>query len=173
MLALCVWTLGGWFEEEGERPKVHAPECAWWNGTGTHKPSLCSHFALSRMVSSITARAEERALECATHYQTECVLSFEIGVEVPSCFVYDAASSEMRMLIAPRVLVSEGEASVRVQDPSNPAQSRLESFARTVEVEYLPAGSKRPVAEVFHNASAWCVQLLRAGISPECWEGLD
>ena len=92
---------------------------------------------------------------------------------MPSCFVYHAATSEMRMLIAPRVLVSEGEASVRVQDPSNPAQSRLESFARTVEVEYLPAGSKRPVAEVFHNASAWCVQLLRAGIAPECWEGLD
>ena len=169
---MLLFLVFAWFDAESE-PVAAPSHCAWWNGTDTHKPSLCSHFALSRIVSSITARAEERALECATHYQTECVLSFEIGVEVPSCFVYDAATSEMRMLIAPRVLASEGEASVRVQDPSNPAQSRLESFARTVEVEYLPAGSKRPVAEVFHNASAWCVQLLRAGIAPECWEGLD
>ena len=185
MLLLCALhaVLGKWFdyadqEDESDERETRTledapPDCQWWNGTGTYEPSLCSHFALSRMVSSITTRAEERALQCATYYDTECVLSFEIGVEVPSCFVYDATTSQMRMLIAPRVLVAEGEASVRVQDPSEPSRSRLESFARTVEVEYMPANSKRPASEVLHNASAWCVQMLRAGIAPACWQGLD
>ena len=41
------------------------------------------------------------------------------------------------------------------------------------EIEGVPSGGiQRPVTETLHNESAWCVQMLRAGIVPECWEEL-
>tara|TARA_Y100000817_G_scaffold308134_1_gene295424 strand:+ start:1753 stop:2319 length:567 start_codon:yes stop_codon:yes gene_type:complete len=154
--------------EEGEEGE---PPCRWWDGGAVYDGALCSHFAIGRLASSFAAKAQERALECATHFATECVLAAEVGIALPSCFVY--AEGEMRMVTAPRILSSQGEATVRVQVPSDPGVSRLVTLNRSVEVEFLLGGSKRPSVETFHNESAWCIQMLREAVAAECWEELD
>lgn len=146
--------------------------CDWWNGSVTYDTAFCHHFAISRMPQSVMDAATERAIRCAAHYQTECVLSFEIGVSVPACFVYDRELG-MRMITAPRVLDAEDEVSVRVENPNEETLGKVHSFNRTIVAEFLTGSSRRPVTETLTNASAWCVQLLRLGISPSCWKELD
>ena len=63
---------------EGER--LLAPDCDWWNGTITYETAFCNHFTIARLPHAIVEQSLERAIRCATHYETECVLSFEIGL---------------------------------------------------------------------------------------------
>tara|TARA_R110002050_G_scaffold4710_3_gene22420 strand:+ start:35 stop:709 length:675 start_codon:yes stop_codon:yes gene_type:complete len=147
--------------------------CDWWNGSLTYDTGFCNHFTISRMQQTVVDRSVERAIRCAAHYETECVLSFEIGLSIPSCFFYDR-SVGMRMITAPRILSGEDEVTVRADDPTQSSfVGHMHKFNRTIQVEFLPGGSRRPATETLHNSSAWCVQLLRAGISPGCWATLD
>ena len=152
------------------------PNCSWWNGSVTYTSDLCSHFSLSRMASNSAGRAIERAVRCAAHYETECVISPEIGVSIPAAFVYDPEGSGMRMLIAPRVLpqaTTPDVRTVRVQDPEEQTSGRLVEFNHSVRIEYLPGGSRAPVSETLNGSDAYCVQLLRAAFVDECWQQLD
>ena len=155
------------------------PNCTWWNGSVSYTSDLCSHFSLSRMASNNAGRAIERAVKCAAQYETECVLSTEIGVSIPAAFVYDPKGSGMRMLIAPRILPQVDSTSppdvrtVRVQDPEGQTSGRLVEFNYTVNIEYLPGGSRAPVSETINGSDAYCVQLLRAAFVEECWAQLD
>lgn len=161
-----LWTDGQYIE----------PNCTWWNGSVSYTSDLCSHFSLSRMASNSASRAVERAVKCAAHYETECVLSTEIGVSIPAAFVYDPEGSGMRMLIAPRILHRAGSPDVRtirVQDPEGQTSGRLVEFNHTIDIEYLPGGSRAPVSETINGSDAYCVQLLRAAFVEECWAQLD
>jgi len=150
------------------------PNCSWWNGTVIYTSDLCSHFSLSRMASNSAGRAIERAVKCAAWFETECVLSPEIGVSIPAAFVYDHESSGMRMLIAPRILDDGNDTrSVRVQDPEEKTSGRLLELNHTIRVEYLPGGSRTPVSESLNGSDAYCVQLLRSSFVQECWNQLD
>lgn len=173
------------------------PNCSWWNGTVVYSSDLCSHFSLSRMASNIASRATQRAVQCAAHADTDCVLSAEIGLSVPAAFVYDPSGVGMRMIIAPRVLPyakpltprnpppgpdapSDSSApagpepkAVRIQDPEQKTNGRVVEFNNSVTVEYLPGGSRAPVSETLTGSDAYCVQLLRAAFSEECWAQLD
>lgn len=164
------------------------PECRWWNGSVTFTSDLCSHFSLSRMASNSAGRAIERAVRCAAWHETECVLSPEIGVSIPAAFVYDPEGSGMRMIIAPRVLppvalkdLPPGATpldvpdvrTVRVQDVTEKTNGRVLEFNHTLRAEFLPGGSRAPVSETFTGSDAYCVQLLRAAFSEECWSRLD
>ena len=151
-----------------------APECRWWNGTVQYESLLCSHFALSRVAAGTVERAVDRATRCAAAFETECVLAPEIGLSVPAAFVYDETTTSMAMVIAPRLLPHRGvSVRLRVQDPSGAEPPRAVALNRTVRVEYLPGGKRAPTTTVFANASAWCVQLLRAAFAPSCWDALD
>lgn len=150
------------------------PNCTWWNGTVTYTSDLCSHFSLSRMASNSAGRAVDRAVRCAAWFETECVLSPEIGVSIPAAFVYDPDSSGMRMLIAPRILDTGNDTrTVRVQDPAELTTGRVIELNHTIHVEYLPGGSRTPVSEALNGSNAYCVQLLRAAFVDECWQQLD
>ena len=146
--------------------------CDWWNGTITYETAFCNHFTIARLPHAIVEQSLERAIRCATHYETECVLSFEIGLSIPACFFYDSTVG-MRMITAPRILSGEDEVTVRTEDPAQSSLGHEHKFNRTIEVEFLTGKSRRPSTETFHNSSAWCVQLLRAGISHGCWATLD
>ena len=88
-----------------------APECAFFNGSVVYTSPVCSHFAISRLASSATALAIERATKCATEFDVDCILSAEVGLSVPALFIYDHASVSMRMLLAPSVLAAGAKAS--------------------------------------------------------------
>jgi len=166
-----LWSEGGHYME---------PNCTWWNGTVSYTSDLCSHFSLSRMASNNAGRAIDRAVKCAAHYETECVISPEIGVSIPAAFVYDPEGTGMRMIIAPRIIFPTGVTAedldvrtVRVQDPEEQTSGRLAEFNYSVKVEYLPGGSRSPVTEVLNGSDAYCVQMLRAAFVEECWQQLD
>lgn len=152
------------------------PNCSWWNGTVSYTSDLCSHFSLSRMASNNAGRAIERAVKCAAHYETECVIAPEIGVSIPAAFVYDPEGTGMRMIIAPRILPPADlpdVRTIRVQDPDEQTSGRLVEFNHSIHIEYLPGGSRAPVSETLNGSDAYCVQLLRAAFVDECWAQLD
>lgn len=179
-----------WPTEDDAYGAEELPQCAWWNGSVVYTSDLCSHFSLSRMASNSAGRAVERAVKCAARFETECVISPEIGVSIPAAFVYDPEGSGMRMIIAPRLLpfVRAAQATgpgipenpdvfdvryVRIQDPTEQTAGRVTALNHSVRIEYLPGGSRAPVSEVLSGSDAYCVQLLRAAFAPECWEQLD
>lgn len=167
------WALDGFSAFDAARDEV-APECRWWNGTVQYESPICSHFSLSRIGASSVDRAVDRASRCAAAYETECVLAPEIGLGIPAAFVYDEATATMAMLIAPRLLPHPSDpVPLLVQDPAEEAPHRAVTLNRTAHVEFLPGGKRAPVTEVLANASAWCVQLLRAAFAPSCWANLD
>jgi hypothetical protein len=128
------------------------------------------------MASNSASRAIERAVRCAAWHETECVLSPEVGVSIPAAFVYDPESTGMRMIIAPRVLPSMDTVdvrTVRVQDITEKTNGRVLEFNFSTRVEFLPGGSRAPVSETLTGSDAYCVQLLRAAFSEDCWRNLD
>ena len=154
------------------------PPCTWWAGNETFSSQMCSHFSLSRLASTTSQRAIDRAVRCAAYHATDCVLSVEIGLSLPAAFLYDPAGEGMRMLIAPRFYENASStqndmAMVRVHDVDDLSNGFLLKFNRTVRTEYLPGGSRAPVMETLTGTDAYCVQLLRAAYASACWEMLD
>ena len=150
------------------------PECDWFNGSVIYTSPVCSHFALSRLASSATSLAIERATRCATAFDVDCVLSAEVGLSVPALFVYDHETVSMRMLLAPSILAVGGD-QVRVRVNAQDASSAAfyQRFNTTLDVAYMPGGRRAPVTETLNGSDAFCVQLLRSAYDRSCWEQLD
>ena len=161
-------------EEDGSDPLSATPECAWWNGTYYYAPGLCNHMSVTRMSKGVAQQAVERATRCAVHGTTDCILSGEIGFNVPAAFVYDEVNG-MRMIVAPKMLEVEGAAlkTVRLQDPTSEHPNQLFEFRNEVRVEYLVAAGRTMETLELRGNDAYCLQALRRAVVPTCWESLD
>lgn len=164
--------------------------CSFWNATHFYSPRTCDTFGVSRLSVSNANRAVERAIKCAAQFDTQCVLSGEIGFSAPAAFLYDAESG-FRMVLAPRIVAppnptdgagasgsQESDSSdqsklVRLQDPAESASNVLFKFNSSVTVEYMTPGSRAVIVETLTGNDAYCVQALRASVSPACWTELD
>ena len=155
---------------DGSEP---APECTFNNGSMIYKSDFCSHFSISRLASSSASKAIDRAGRCAAAYETECVLSPEIGMSIPAAFVPHADGIGMRMIVAPRITASSGEKHLKVEDPNGKALPRVLKMNSTVEIEFLTGNSRVPVTEQLNGSDAYCVQLLRLSFVRDCWDELD
>ena len=164
------WRMDAFSTFDDQRDLVE-PECTFWNTTVRYESDLCSHFSLSRNVSTSAVQAHDRALRCAALHEVDCLLSPEIGLSIPAVFVYDEAEG-MRLLVAPRMLPHTNETrSIQWQNPD--ARGATFRFNLSVRVEYLNEKSRAPQVEVLEGVSAYCVQALRAAFVPECWNNLD
>ena len=164
-----------WASEDEEAGALSAsPECAWWNGTYYYAPGLCNHMSVTRMSKGVAQQAVERATRCAVHGTTDCILSGEIGFNVPAAFVYDEVNG-MRMIVAPKMLEVEGAAlkTVRLQDPTSEHPNQLFEFRNEVRVEYLVAAGRTMETLELRGNDAYCLQALRRAVVPTCWESLD
>ena len=151
------------------------PECAFWNQSVVFSDDMCSLFVVNRAAAAYHA-ASTRAMRCAAAYGVECLLSPEIGLAMPAAFLYDHATSSMRMLIAPKLLARESEqVHVRVSPPDSDGitQTRTHVLNETVRVEYLDGQSKGLGSGLLQQEEAFCVQLLRLAFEPTCWKALD
>ena len=151
------------------------PECAFWNQSVVFSSELCSLFVVNRAAAAYQT-ASNRALRCAASYGVECVLSPEIGLAMPAAFLYDYASSSMRMLIAPKLLPLESEpVHVRVSPPDSDGVTRTRTIVlnNTLSVEYLDGQTKQIHSQTLSMDEAFCVQLLRRAFEPSCWQALD
>lgn len=176
-------TFAGWDAEDSSGAGTWRPDnCKWWNGTYYYDPGVCNAFSITRVSSSDIAQAVERANYCVqqTGGEGDCVLNGEIGFAVPSAFLYDHESAEMRMLIAPRYM-DQGEPgpikTIKMQDPQKEGRdlhpNQLFEFNTTVKIEYLKGGARTMVTEDLKGQDAYCIQALRRSIAPVCWEALD
>lgn len=149
-----------------------APECRWLDGSTRYTSDACSWFIINRH-SSTPAAAFDRALRCAAQTDTECVLSPEIGLGTPACFL--VGQTVTRMVLAPRVLPQEPPASVnvRIHNPGNRLSTRTLRLNTTIRVEYLDGTTRRVAIETFTGREAYCVQLLRLAFNASCWQQLD
>ena len=148
------------------------PECRFHNGSVIYASDLCSHFVLSR-ASATPPRVFDRASRCMSEFDSECVLSPELGLSVPAAF-HPLGAGRVRMLLAPRVLSrGGGEVRVRVFDPSAIFSSRTVNMNRSLTVEYLDGSTRRLETRRLTGGEAYCVQLLRLAFVPECWQSLD
>ena len=151
------------------------PECTFWNQSVVFSSEMCSLFVVNRAAAAY-ASASARAMRCAAAFGVECVLSPEIGLAMPAAFLYDYATSTMRMLIAPKLVPSESnQTHVRVSPPDSDGitQTRTLVLNETVRVEYLDGQSKALGTGVLRQEEAFCVQLLRQAFEPDCWKALD
>lgn len=161
-------------EGEGWEAVSAEPECSWWNGTYYYDPDLCSHMSVTRMSKAVAQKAVDRATRCAAQGTTDCVLSGEIGLNMPAAFVYDEEAG-MRMIVAPKLIAVEGAPlkTVRLQDPDAKHPNQLFEFRSEVRVEYLVAAGRTMETAELHGNDAYCLQALRRAVVPTCWQSLD
>jgi hypothetical protein len=163
-----------WESEDVAGEVEHPPNCEWWNGTYYYDLGMCSHMSVTRLPAHYAQLALQRATRCALHGTTDCVLSGEIGLNMPAAFVYDE-NHGMRMILAPKMLdVPESESkTVRLQDPNGAHPNQLFDFRDLVRVEYLKAASRTMETFELRGNDAYCVQALRRSVVPTCWDALD
>ena len=175
IVSVAITPEGGTFARwEGEN--FNPENCQWWTGTHYYDPGVCNAFSITRVSSSDVTEALERASYCAVKGETDCVLNGEIGFSIPSAFLYDADSAEMRMLIAPRFVAQDEPGpvkTIKMQDPYEVHPNQLYELNSTVKVEYLKGGARSMAVEELTGQNAYCVQALRRSIAPACWEALD
>lgn len=153
------------------------PPCKFYNASYQYTAGLCSHFALARMSAATQNQAIERALSCGAHFETDCVLSPEIGLSVPAAFVYDPTSG-LKMIIAPKLLplpskTNNSNKLIAFQDPSGKRTGYQFNMNHTIYTEYLEGGSRKMTTQVLEGEAAYCVQLLRIAFDSSCWKEID
>ena len=164
------WKMDAFSVFDSERELVE-PDCHFWNTSHRYESDLCSHFSLSRIVSTSAEQARDRALRCAARHEVDCLLSPEIGLSIPAAFVYDETEG-LRIIVAPRMLPYPNETrTIQWQNPES--KGATFRFNASIHVEYLNEKSRAPQMEVLSGVSAYCVQALRAAFVPECWLNLD
>lgn len=158
------------WEDEG------GADCEWWNGTYKFSPILCSPLAIARTSTSIATQAIARATRCALAGTTDCVLSVEIGLDLPSAFVYDQADASIIMMIAPRLLEEVENTTmrkVRMEDPMGMHPNALFEYYDRVRVEFMRGGTRTLETVTLDGVASYCVQSLRNAIVNDCWSQLD
>ena len=155
-------------------------ECELFSGT-LFPDDGCNRMTVSRISAAAIARAEQRAVVCASFLQTDCLFGHEVGLRAPVAFVYDPQRG-MRHLLSPKMLTEreppENATSrrVRLVDPlDGHSVTQYERVNSSVLVEFFERTdfglSLR--TERMSGDSALCVQFLRKTHSDECWSALD
>lgn len=146
----------------------------YWDGSSfIDVTSICSPFALSRVSASVHTRAMARAMLAAQTHPSDCLLASEIGISLPSAFVFDDDSGEFSMLTAPRIINGTHPKLVKVRAPDGSNIPLRMRFNTTVTAEVLLNGDRTPSTLVARGSMAFCMQLLRHSIAPPCWKHLD
>ena len=162
------WSDDGLFGSGGEL----TPQCDYWAGTSFYDTTqICTPFALSRVSASIHSRALARAMACVRQAPTDCILASELGIAIPSAFVY--LDDAFIMITAPRILNGSNPKLVKVKHPdglSTPLRMRLNT---SISFEATLDGQRTPSTITAEGGLALCVQLLRSSIAPGCWRSLD
>ena len=148
------------------------PACKWWDGVHEYTSNSCDSFSVSRISRMTFSQATDRARRCAASANTECILSNEIGLDIPSAFVYDVKDG-LRMLVAPRILAGDREATIRFLHPTNQREHTQFLFNRTITAEYTRGDARTVETATFYDMDAFCIQALRRSIAGSCWEQLD
>lgn len=172
-------------QQETQSSEEDEPACRWWTPeTGRATDTLCSAFALRRLMGSdALARALVRAQQCAALHGTDCVLSHEVGLQVPAVMLWSTTASAMRMYLLPRTVphptgAGTDERRVAIARPpfdDDLARSRtplVVAMNRSVEVDHVGTVSHVRESELLLDDDAYCMQMLQFTIPERCNEEL-
>lgn len=150
------------------------PEMHYWDGSAyVDVTAICSPFALSRVSASVHTRAMARAMLSAQTHPSDCILATEIGISLPSAFVYDEKTGEYTMVTAPKIINGTLPKLVKIKPPDKTIPPLRMRFNSSITTEVLLNGERNPSTMLLDGSMAFCVQLLRASIAPPCWRNLD
>jgi hypothetical protein len=114
-----------------------------------------------------------RAMLSAQTHPSDCILATEIGISLPSAFVYDEKTGEYTMVTAPKIINGTLPKLVKIKPPDKTIPPLRMRFNSSITTEVLLNGERNPSTMLLDGSMAFCVQLLRASIAPPCWRNLD
>jgi hypothetical protein len=151
--------------------------CTWWNGSkGQQSTNVCSSSTFARMGRTTWAWASRVAQGCASLSGDSCILSHEVGLEIPAVFIYETSELRMRPLLFPRIVeqnITQRRISIALhaaQNESNQKTLQLNMHS-TVEVEYFDE-MRELRKEHLKGGDGYCVQLLHHSLSDDCTKEL-
>ena len=174
------------FQESAK--KYEESHCMWWMGGSTDNklPMFCNTMTLLRTGPNTIVTALKHAAMCAEISGDTCILSHEVGMQVPGIFVWDSTSVSMRGLLAPRsisapnvendsvdaAMLDTESVLVSVQRPSADSSKSTSVIDITmnvsVYVEYFDALNLVMQTELLEGDSAFCFQLLLHTLTDAC-----
>ena len=148
--------------------------CSYYNASHQIDGAICSHFSIGRLPSWVLESSLQRATECALEAETDCILSSEVGLAVPTAFVYDEESEGgLLAVVAPRVMTATGPQRMALQDPSSGERLPFSTtFYDSIHIEFLNTRG-RAETRLLTGSSSMCVQLLRHSHVEACWQSLE
>lgn len=133
------------------------------------------------MANEVIARAIVRATSCGAKHATPCVLSHEVGYQVPAVMLWSQEESKMRMFLLPHVtgpygdVAAQGGSPVRVALIRPPFSNDDEHsdpptvlMNRTIVVEHFDMHTHQRMRETMHDEDAYCLQMLAHSVPLEC-----
>ena len=135
-----------------------------------------THRTLSR---GLFQTSSVRAKYCALQSGDSCILSHEVGLDIPGIFLWHEERVSVRFLGYPRILSGEEPRNIAMRNTDGAivhGRETVHVMNRTTLVEYdeFAFTSRTSTAqEVLHDEDAYCVQLLVASVPVACraWLG--
>lgn len=156
-------------------------ECLWWSPEiGNDTDTVCDPYVTRRLLSKERLdRSLQRATRCAMRGSEVCVLSHEVGLELPGAFVWNTTESRMRLFLMPRTHVAK-EAQVKriaLFAPGSRAtegddHATIMNLAQEVLVEHYDAWTHELRSDTVREDAAYCMQLLRSSVPEECADAM-
>ena len=146
------------------------PDCRFSNASIIYNGGSCSHFTISRIPPRLLEEGQDRALDCASNHDVDCVLAPEVGLDLPLVYMYDG-SGGLRTVLAPRLLNETDEKTVQISHPEDGRHLARLRINTSVHVEFTD--KRRIVRETFQGDNTLCIQLLRRSFAQDCWSQLD
>lgn len=166
---------------DGNSDGLRWDACEWWDGVDASGEAVCSSMALFRLTRASVDAAAQRAALCARVTGESCILSHEVGLEVPGVFLYGGgeAGSGMRLLITPARAPSPESANaskgtldpakrVRVSLHGQEWESREYVMEPRLAIEYYDFNGRAMRIETLEANDAFCVQLLARSVQEDC-----
>ena len=156
-------------------------ECNFFNFSSLKSSLYCDAFTLARVQSRTLEIAHERAVKCSAKFDTDCILSHEIGLAVPGAFIMKRGGEiGLHAVIAPRKISTnndgEPDGTLRTVRVVNPVDSFFSTtrahFHDRLEVEFM-SPLRSIEKRTFTGSDAFCVELLFSSYENDCWAKLD
>ena len=144
--------------------------CDWYHvNVNTNTMVSCDSFSMRRGMSTQYIRDfRDRAMRCASLHGVSCILSHEVGIDIPAYFFVEHPSDAI--VVFPQVRkVASFDQTVPVMhvNPNEPGERVVVDLFERVRVEYLDQ-SHTNIDRTVEDKEAFCAQMLARSVPREC-----
>jgi hypothetical protein len=147
--------------------------CEWYhvaqrNDTDTN----CDTFSVRRGLSGQTSSLfRDRAEQCALKYGVTCVLSHEVGIDVPAYMYLQGTTSVVVILPYIQLVDVEAKPTTRVRhvDPHDSSLERvILDMHEEVKLSYVEATTRQEIDRIAVGFESYCAQMLARSVPDSC-----